>query len=385
MQLKLIQLSVPVNSAPVFDGHFDRDRFEVFTGQTAGVCYMPDTYTTLVNEPIENSLKRFNRILADGHHSVADHTMVTLEIEDASKLFAMFLNNEKFYATSEKSARYTKMQVDGLISEIRTKWDEILFDEIKARYGYQFKDGQIRKLANENSRYFTSVMTPTTFVYTTSVRQFNYLAHWFNQIANSDNELYKLIYAEGMEFCNQLDALGLYYPELKDGKKRLFSLLGTRVRNEHFLDTYSVNYLGSWAMLAQAQRHRTLSYEMMRLENKQYYVPKILQSKPQLVDMWLRDMEKVADLIPQGELLHINERGTVENLVLQSLERLCSGAQKEIEATTKSKMDRFVAETTDSELREYVADHAKGARCMSGFECNRPCGFKEGILLTRDI
>ena len=389
MQLSLVQLSVPVINGKaeteLRDGQIDRSKFEIFTGQTAGVCYMPDTYQTLISEPVDKSLKRFNMIMSNGHHSVADHTMITLEIEHASKLFAMFLNNEKYYATSEKSARYTKMDVVGLVAEIRSRWDEILFNEIKAKYGHQFNDAKIKKLASENSRYFTSIMTPTTFVYTTSIRQLNYMAHWFQQIANRDNELYKLIYAEGMEFCNQLESLGLYYPELRDGKNRLFSLLGTRIRNEHFLDTYSVNYKGTYAMLAQAQRHRTLSYEIMPMKDKEYYIPKILSYKPELVDLWISDMDRVSDLYPQGELLFINERGTVENLVLKSAERLCAGAQKEIADTTKFVMDRFVAETPDQELREYVAEHSKGARCTSGFKCNAPCGFKEGINLTRDI
>ena len=38
-----------------------KEEFDRLSGHAAGVCYMPDTYEALLNEPIENTAKRVNR------------------------------------------------------------------------------------------------------------------------------------------------------------------------------------------------------------------------------------------------------------------------------------------------------------------------------------
>ena len=80
----------------------------LFSGKAAGICYMPDTLDVLFSEDTEKTLKRAKRTLISGHHSVFDHPIYHLALEDIPKILAMILNNEKMYTTSEKSARYTK-------------------------------------------------------------------------------------------------------------------------------------------------------------------------------------------------------------------------------------------------------------------------------------
>ena len=81
-----------------------------FSGKSAGICYLPDTLETLFNEPIEKTEKRANMTLKSGHHSVFGHATYNLSLEGIPKIIAMILNNEKIYNTSEKSAKYTKME-----------------------------------------------------------------------------------------------------------------------------------------------------------------------------------------------------------------------------------------------------------------------------------
>ncbi|MBN1618718.1 FAD-dependent thymidylate synthase [Candidatus Dojkabacteria bacterium] len=50
-----------------------------------------------------------DRTLRDGHDSVYERTVFTFNIEGIPKFLAMILNNEPPYSTSERSARYTKM------------------------------------------------------------------------------------------------------------------------------------------------------------------------------------------------------------------------------------------------------------------------------------
>ena len=80
-----------------------------FSGKEAGICYLPDDLEKLFGEDKEKTLKRAQRTLKSGHHSVFGHPTYNLTLEGIPKILAMILNNEKVYNTSEKSARYTKM------------------------------------------------------------------------------------------------------------------------------------------------------------------------------------------------------------------------------------------------------------------------------------
>jgi len=360
---------------------------EIFSGKMAGICYMKGDFDAINNEKVEDTDKRINRTLTGGHHSVYDHSKITFYFENTPKLFAMLLNNEKMYTTSEKSARYTEMKLNGLEEELFNKWKDKLIPIITEKYGHlpYFSTFRIDKLANENARYFTSVMTPTCFAHTISLRQLNYYVAWMQNFKNETNPLYRMLIPTADEFCNQIEAMGLLDPQLmEDGKGRSFSLIGKRVREEQFGENYSVNYNGSFAMLAQAQRHRTLNYEISPTEEEtKFFVPKFLTED--LANEWLEDIRAVAEIVPQGQLLSINERGTYENLILKAKERLCTNAQFEVMQNTSDTIKRIIQNTDNEYVKQDLQAISKGARCTFGYKCGKPCGFKEGIDLTRDI
>lgn len=357
-------------------------------GSLAGICYMPHDFNTLQNEELTKTFARANGTMKSGHHSVFEHYYVTLYLENIPKLFAILLNNEKVYTTSEKSARYTKMELTGIEKELYEKWLKTFEVVIKDKYGNNkyFDDKRIHKLAQENARYFTSVMTPTCMAHTVSYRQLNYLCGWLKEFEHSDNPVYKMLAPTASEFVERIDDAKLLNPDLMDdGKNREFSLIGKRVRQQQFGECYSVNYKASFASLAQAQRHRTLHYEMNLLDNKEYFVPLILNGCDGLVEEWLKDMQKVAELTPQGELILINERGDYENLILKAKERLCTAAQLEVMKNTKETIEKIIKNTDNEFVKKDLEKINNGARCMSGFKCSTPCAFKEGIDLTREI
>ena len=160
-------------------------------------------------------------------------------------------------------------------------------------------------------------------------------------------------------------------------------MFAKRKREEEFGENYCTNYLGTFAQLAQAQRHRTLYYEIFLPENHKYFVPPIIRGTD-LEDEWLKDIESLDSEFPQGLLLEINERGTVENFVMKCQERLCGAAQLEIAVQTKEILDRYLENTKDckKEIYEYLLPYSKGARCtFPGFRCTLPCmwGAKKGI------
>ncbi len=355
-----------------------------FSGKSAGICYMPDSIDTLFSEPTEKTEKRAKGTLNSGHHSVFGHVTYNLSLEGIPKILAMILNNEKMYNTSEKSARYTKMEPSEKEEKLYEKWIDIYQKVILEEYP-EIDEKKVKKLAMENARYLISVFTPATIMeYTVNFGQLNYIAHWFeNFIKNAEDTAFNVKLKKVFkEFNEQIS--DLLVPELNsDVKGRTISLFAKRKREEEFGENYCVNYQGTFAELAQAQRHRTLYYEIFIPEEHKYFVPPIIKGTA-YEEEWIKDITSLDDEFPQGLLLDINERGTVENFVMKCQERLCGAAQLEIALQTKEILNRYMENTKDSKktIYEYLVPYSKGARCtFPGFKCTLPCmwGAKRGI------
>ena len=360
-----------------------------FSGKAAGVCYMPDDIETLLNEPEEKTLKRANMTLNMGHHSVFDHTSYNLVLSNIPKILAMILNNEGMYTTSEKSARYTKMEPSKEEKNLYEKWIEKFKIVIAEKYP-NIKERQVIKLAQENARYLISVFTPaTTMAYTISFRQLNYIVQFFkNFVENAeDTEFNKMLKPYLLEFNKQISEIVV--PELNaNAKNREISLFANREYKEEFGECYSTNYYGTFAELAQAQRHRTLRYKMKVEENAKFYTPKIIGENKELSKEWQKDMNSLAHLFPQGMLIKINERGTVEDFILKCKERLCGCAQLEIMIQTKEILDKYLAETqeTNQYVYQYLKQYESGVRCkFKDFKCTSPCIWGSKYALSRLI
>ena len=324
MKIDVISTSLPNNKT-------SKEEFNKFSGHCAGICYMADNLETLLNEDEAKTQRRIVQTMTGGHHSVFDHNYITLYLEDIPKLLAMLINNEKMYTTSEKSARYTRMKPTEKEENLYNKWMDIFEKEIEEKYP-DMNPKKIKKLAQENARYLISVLTPTSMVYTLSYRQLNYIYGWAKKF-KPENKILKMLAPSVEELVKTLEGLG-YIEEglIEDNKSRGFSLFDNKVkdRREYFGDVYSTNYKGSFAELAQAHRHRTLSYSIAELEQDEFFVPPIIEGKEELKTEWLKDISSVADLLPQGMLVLINERGTYENFILKLKERICTNAQLEI-------------------------------------------------------
>lgn len=365
-----------------------KEEFDELGGELAGICYMPHTFEDIKNQPLERKLARANMVKSSGHHSIFDHEYVTLYLEDVPKMFAILLNNEKAYNTSEKSGRYTKMVSTGMQADLYAKWTKILEKEIKQRYGEEqyFDDKRIKKLALENARLFLSIYTPTSLAYTVSFRQLNYLYAWLEKLQDTDSPLLMPLCDTAGEFCKNLEDLNLIDPDLVElGKTRDFSLLAKRDMEEYFGDTYTTKYKGSLVEYAQAQRHRTLNYQLSELPTPEYYIPPLVEEDDKLRDEWIKDMLKVEEFTPSGSMVQIYERGTPEAFVLKMRERLCTCAQLEICDQTKKTLDKYLANTKNQEIIKMLEPYTKGARCLAGYNCKNKCAFHDGITLERKI
>lgn len=348
-----------------------------FSGKSAGICYLPENVEILFAEKPEKTQRRYNGNIKSGHHSVFGHPTYSLCLEGIPKILAMILNNEKMYNTSEKSARYTHMEPSEQEKELYEKWIEIYQKEIIKKYP-DFDEKRVLKLAQENARYLISVFTPATVMeYTVNFMQLNYIINWSKDyIENEKDTKFSLKLKEVLkEFLKQLPDLEVEGLDSKV-KGRSFSIFAKRERAEEFGENYSTNYVASFAQLAQAQRHRTLAYEMKLPEKADFYVPPIIRNT-ELETEWLKDISSLEDFYPQGMLVQVNERGTIENFVLKCMERLCGAAQLEIMEQTDSIMKKYLDATKDNKvLNEYLLPYSKGARCtFPGWRCTAPCIF----------
>lgn len=350
---------------------------KVFSGKEAGICYMQDTISTLFSEDVEKSIERANGTEASGHHSVFGHPSYCFSLEGIPKILAMILNNEKDYNTSEKSARYTKMEASKEEKVLYEKWITIFEEEISKKYS-NMEEKPVHKLAMENARYLISVFTPATSMgHTLDLRQLNYILHWSKHYVETqeDNEFNKLLNPALKEFREMFSE---YEQEkLEDGKSRTFSLFAKFEREEEWGENYCCNYMATFAQVAQAQRHRTLSYEITipNYEEAEFFVPPIIAGT-QLEEKWLKDIKSLAHMYPQGMLVKVNERGTVENFVLKCKERLCGCAQLEIAMQTQETMRKYLENTKETNKRvyEYLLPYSKGARCtFPDYKCPKAC------------
>jgi hypothetical protein len=231
-------------------------------------------------------------------------------------------------------------------------------------------------------------------IYTVSYQQLNYLYQMLiNEINNNESNAFMQALKPAMQdFCNAVENTPYLDNEIARGvinKNRKLSLIGSMIKPEqYFGDVYSVSYEGTFAQLAQAQRHRTIDYNMTLLDEPKFYVPPIIRQSEELTKEWITDCEKQASVFPQGLLININEFGRLDWFVQKMKERKCTFAQLEIAQQTDLLLKKYVEElrAKNHPRAEELAQYTKGSRCtFPDYKCPNPCGFIEGINETRKI
>lgn len=325
-------------------GTFEHDSF-ILGGRAGGTCYAKDGY---FSKGIYNTdrAERIAKITSgSGHHSVFEHSYITLLISGIPKIMAMLLNSTSCYVTSEKSARYTVMSPENEIEvTMYNKWSDIFKKLISEKYPEMKID--VDKLAMENARYMTSVFTPTSMVYTISFRQICYLINWFDDLKEkaykNGSEFYRKIGGSAIELKEQfISVIGGDTHLLIPNKCESFSFFAT-LNNQYFSeirefvgDTYTLKYRASTSCLAQIQRHRTTRCEMYFndiVDEPEFYTPKIIANSEKYSAEWKEDLRKLykEEVYPQAMLVDIVERGLVTDYLMKAQERLCARAQLEI-------------------------------------------------------
>lgn len=353
------------NNNPEVEQDFSEFSY-ILGGRTGGTCYAKEGYFDKGIHDSARAMRIAKRTADSGHHSVFDHSSLTMTITGIPKFLAMVLNSTNCYATSEKSARYTFMTPDTKLEDsIYNKWLDTFKMLIVNKYGDL--DIPVEKLAMENARYMISVFTPTSMCYTVSYRQLCYLTAWLNDFVKKASEYGAEFYKRAAVYAKELydifsteiiDAEYNVEPNKRASFKFLATLNGKDVKDIRRVvgDVYSIKYRASLACLAQLQRHKSLNYEMFFKDEEDYwwYIPEIIRGTS-YEDQWVNDLEtlKSAGIYPQALTVNVCETGTVEDFLMKAQERLCARAQLEIMDNVIESIGVLKYDQTYSQMSEY--------------------------------
>ena len=375
----------------------------VLSGKFAGTCYAKEGYRTIRTQPVEKAVKRAEATAKNGHHSVFQHGMITMEII-CPKMIAMLLNSIGVSNTSEKSARYTKMKPETAEEErLYEKWHKLIYKEIEKKYGERLSEKEMDKLAYENARYMISVFCETSMVYSLPFRNLFYVIDFTERMIKNlsapemdggfNERLKKELLSLREAFFHVIGKVNFH--ENKNDYFRFLPVQATGKydddNEEYYGDVYTAKFLASFAQVAQEQRHRTtrvkINFGGKDAGEFGFFVPPIIKDT-ELEKEWQKDIESVGEIYPQGTLVSVTEQGLFEDFALKCRERLCGRAQLEIMEKTTELLSRFVAHQEHLSManRNRLAGMLRGdrpcARCgYSDFVCTEGCtwGLKEAL------
>lgn len=343
------------------------------------------------NNSKENLIRRGLSTIKDAHTTPSEQESVGLEITGISRRLCLIINNEKEYAADELSLRYTEAKQSPYNTEIEIKlyhkWLEIFEKLLTNDYYNYFRSmlpsdaavkRKIKEKAQENARNFLGLATRTSITYTVPFAQINKIAYMMQRVIDNPldefeascvpemeeflralkdkkvlltkNDVYEMI-VESKALQDEVEARGknipyrnykgnnsLFYENTKDIDLSLFAKRNKWSTidgiNEVTTSSISYNNYQSLSCLAQNQRHRTIDLEMKMPEYDEevdFTVPVFLNTYPNLVAEYLRDLKRIIDVYPLGMQVKVNMNATYANLFnYVSKERCCYRAQTEI-------------------------------------------------------
>lgn len=364
---------------------------EIFSGKAAGICYMKDEYFGTNVSDDEKAKTRFEKVAPTFHHSIADHTFITVLFEGIPKMTAMILNALGFYDASEKSGRYTIMKSDGYDMNyiLYDKWRGIFTERIKDVYS-NLDDKLVEKLSLENARYMLSVFAPSTVMaYTTSLRMWSYIRDMLNRYIDrnsnfiGDTDFNKKLLDCVVELRDKINELGITSEKIVENKGRELNFLAKQTgfniwdEEECFGASYLIKYKSTFVGLAQEQRHRTLDY-FMCFDGSflNFYVPEIL-GDTEYEEKWLEDIVTVSESYPTGTMVDVVETGLITNFLYKCDERLCGRVQLETMRNCMFNLCRFTRSWNKSpfmmnQLSKHFRDGKIIMKC-GNIKCMEPC------------
>lgn len=338
-----------------------------FSGKIAGmIAADKKNFREILSEPYSETLDRAENNLESNHHGIFGHQCVTLLIEDAPKILTMVLSSAGLFNVSENLSSFTEVKTSGLEEELYRKWQAIFYSDVVPKAFLNRSDEELKVLSLFYAQYLISIFASSTnLAYTTSVKRLNYIIGWMEDyIANSQalTLFEKRLIAVFVEFIREFDK-NYIIPGLTDPNNREFSLFGTRERATEWGENYSYSYNGSFLQLAQAQIHRKIHYEFRFISPSEpicnratFYVPEIIRDSEH-EEEWLNDATLLMREYPQGMMVRINERGTLEDFALKCSKTLDLSDiyTDELISQTAASLNQYYWGTKEKPVRDYLA------------------------------
>lgn len=359
------------------------------SGKAAAIYYTPENFDP---DNLEHLKQISLEESANGNYDIFEHGCISFRL-NTSKIMAMVLKSMNFYNSTEKSARYTMLEIEtDREKDIYIKWKEIFEKLIKSYYENMYTDEEIEARAMENARYMTSIFTPTTMEYTIPFGRAVMLSKWLKDLGDlmgavninleddEENLDFNWIYARFAAECRELadvigEAIGVYnfndiiVDNMNQGveffrvanyilktkdivaknedlqHKDIKDLYKDSIKEDFYSDCYISNYKASFVAVSQMETHRSLHYSIdIPAHCVQPYIPKIIRGSVYEVE-WRKDFQELIDnrILPQATLLEVSESGRFEDFYLKCKERLCARSQLEITEITRDQVVKFAA------------------------------------------
>ena len=368
-----------------------------WVGKIANTCYMKGSFEELFSQSREKAEKRAIGCSENGHHSVFDHMVVTLQIEGINKVTAMVLNSVGMYATSERSGRYCEFK--GFCDRdeaLYSKWKERILNSLEG--SETLTSFEKEKIANENARYFISSFAENTeMIYTVNIRMLSYFLEWSSLVIRyvDENDLEDWKRDFYFSLSKQLKELSYlirkkvfdYYhiTPLVDNKRGKFDFLvdlsDEKIPLEFINTTEFYGYPDAMSIvcLGHKVRSRVLDIRFALKKTPTYYVPSLINTL-NLADEWLEDMRSIEDLYPQGLEVATYECGSkVKFFRYQVTERLCNHTLNET-CQQVLRQAEFIHTCKDSKYINnfFNEDGSVKTKCQLG-KCTNPCSKSKNL------
>lgn len=385
---KIINRTIECDSSSISASNIKENAFRI-SGKAAAVYYSPPGFD---KDSIRDLTQRAMDEAKEGNYAVFDHGTITFLLK-TPKIMSMVLKSMNLYNATEKSARYSTLDIETEVErEMYDKWKGRFASLIKSYYGAYYTDAEITQLAMENARYMTSIFTPTVLEYTVPFGRAVMLSKWLKDLGELMGSVnthvtetedayhlkYNWIYGEFASKCLELsevigDAIGVYnfgdiiVDQMNMGveffrvanyilktrdivakneelrKDDIADLYRDSIKEDFYSDSYISNYKASFVAISQMETHRSLHYNIdIPVFVVEPYIPKIIRGSVFEVE-WRNDFQKLADMkiLPQATLLEVSESGRFEDFYQKCKARLCARSQLETTEITRDQVVKF--------------------------------------------
>jgi hypothetical protein len=172
-----------------------------------------------------------------------------------------------------------------------------------------------------------------------------YLEDFILENENTDDVFKQRLIDSYKVFLEQDEIMSWRIPEIRRKANGKLNFFGEPNQEFFGKDVYSTNVLGSFAYLAQSQRHRTeyhyISDGWQLGAPLGFFIPPIIRGTS-LEKEWISDLERVATYdFPQAQFLKVAQSGQASNLYEKTRERNCGCAQLETDLATRDLVRRY--------------------------------------------